>query len=44
MLHALEEALSALPRWFDVDEPGNLVRLAESPVLPPRKSAWFAAR
>jgi uncharacterized protein len=32
------------PRWFDVDEPGDLVRLAESPDLPPRTSAWFAAR
>jgi rSAM/selenodomain-associated transferase 1 len=32
------------PRWFDVDEPADLERLAASPDLPPRTALWFAQR
>ena len=32
------------PRWFDVDEPVDLERLAASPDLPARTARWFAER
>jgi rSAM/selenodomain-associated transferase 1 len=51
---ALEHTLRALercglsvelgPRWFDVDEPADLDRLAASADLPPRTAHWFAER
>ena len=31
-------------RWFDVDEPADLERLAASPDLPVRKARWFRER
>ncbi|MEO8127210.1 MAG: TIGR04282 family arsenosugar biosynthesis glycosyltransferase [Bryobacteraceae bacterium] len=46
-VHAIERAglsVALGPRWFDVDEPADLERLALSADLPPHTARWFAAR
>jgi rSAM/selenodomain-associated transferase 1 len=44
-LNALERCgltVELCPQWFDIDEPADLARLAQSSDLPPHTTRWFA--